>query len=255
METHPQSIQTRTDTTIASSKHRHIVETILWSLGLVILAVASDLVHFHPGPWPFDLQAAHFVQQLPFPSWLVAIIRFFSIYNNPLFEIIAAVLAVIALALFRKFQQAIFIALGTGIANTLDGLLTLVVGRPRPSSQLIHVYLPEPFRSFPSGHVEYCVVFYGFLLYLSFTKPAREWRYRWLLIPVQIYAILNILIVGYSRVEAGAHWLTDVLAGYLSGALMLTALIFLYLWTTNALARRRARKQQQQAVTPFNRVS
>lgn len=248
MATHPQGIQTLNQTPAAGSKPRHIAEAVLWSIGLLILAIASDLVHFHPGPWPFDLQATISVQQFQRPSWVVAITRFVSISNNPIGEIIAVLLAVIALSLFRKFLQAIVVALGVGIANTLDGLLTLIVGRPRPSSPLIHVYLPEPFRSFPSGHVEYCVVFYGFLLYLSFSKPVRQWRYRWLLIPVQIFAVFNILTIGYSRVESGAHWLTDVLAGYLSGTIMLVALIFIYCWAVAAWDRRRARKQQEQSV-------
>ncbi len=84
------------------------------------------------------------------------------------------------------------------------------------------------------------MVYYGFLLYLSFTKPVREWRYHWLLLPLQIFAVLNILLVGYARVEAGSHWITDALAGYLSGGLLLFLFISLYCWTTDKLARRRA---------------
>ncbi len=136
----------------------------------------------------------------------------------------------------------------------LNAIIGYLVARPRPTSPPIHVYMPEGgIPSFPSGHVENDVVYYGFLLYLSFTKPVSEWRYRWILIPFQIYAALNILFIGYSRVLEGSHWLNDALAGYLTGALWLALLIFLYRWTLDKLnewyAKRQAEKsaQNQQA--------
>jgi membrane-associated phospholipid phosphatase len=86
------------------------------------------------------------------------------------------------------------------------------------------------------------VLFYGFLLYLSFTRPVRTWRYRWVLIPLQVFAALNILLIGISRVYQGEHWAFDTLGGYLCGALWLALFIFLYQWATSALERRHAKK-------------
>ncbi len=249
--TNPDSIQAQTPATRTDSENRqeahnsHIIGTIVWCIGFIILAAASVIVHFHPGPWPFDLQTTIFVQHLQFWSWVLACFTFVSLFNNPIPATIALVLWLFALSLFRWFQAAIFISFGTAIADGIDGLLSTIVGRPRPQSPLIHVYIPEPFHSFPSGHTEHCVVYYGFLLYLSFTRPVREWRYHWVLLPFQVFAILNIFVVGIARVQAGSHWVTDVLAGYLSGALLLYLLIVLYRRTTVYLARRRARKQQE----------
>ena len=70
----------------------------------------------------------------------------------------------------------------------------------------------------------------------------REWRYHWLLLPLQIYAVFDILAIGFSRVLEGDHWFTDVLGGYLEGLLLLFFFIFLYRWTTDWLARRRTEK-------------
>ncbi len=140
--------------------------------------------------------------------------------------------------------SALFIVFGTLVFADLaiNGLISRLVNRPRPSPLLIHVYNPEPVASFPSGHVEHTVVYYGFLLYLSFTKPVREWRYHWLLLPLQIFAALNILMIGYSRVEEGSHWLSDAVAGYLEGAIALVLLILLYRWTLKKLEERRAKR-------------
>jgi len=183
---------------------------------------------------------------------MLACITFVDLFNDPVPATIALVLWLSVLSLFRWFQAAIFISFGTAIADGIDGLLSTIVGRPRPQSPLIHVYIPEPFHSYPSGHTEHCVVYYGFLLYLSFTKSVREWRYHWVLLPFQVFAVLNILIVGYARVLACSHWITDAFAGYLSGALLLYLLIALYRRTTAYLARRRARKQQEHPAQAYS---
>ena len=119
------------------------------------------------------------------------------------------------------------------------------MGRPRPDPKVyhFHLYTPlVPFPTYPSGHAEHDVAYYGFLLYLSFTKPVREWRYHWLLLPFQLYAVYDIVAIGYSRVLEGDHWLTDVLGGYLEGTLYLFVFIFLYRLTLTWFERYRAKK-------------
>ena len=146
-------------------------------------------------------------------------------------------------------MTGLFISGGTAALDGIDGLISLIVGRPRPSSPLIHIYAPEPFHSFPSGHVENDLVYYGFLLYLSLSKPVRQWRYRWVLIPFQVFAVLIIASIGYSRIYEGSHWLTDVLGGYLSGAILLGFLIFLYRRVMQKIDERRAKRLTRQGVT------
>ena len=101
--------------------------------------------------------------------------------------------------------------------------------------------------SYSSGHVEHSVVFYGFLLFLSFIKPVREWRYRWVLIPFQVYAVFDILTIGFSRIVAEDHWITDVLGGYLMGALQLCVYIFLFWWIYEMLTKRRAKRLSEKS--------
>jgi membrane-associated phospholipid phosphatase len=254
--------QTSDGTTVASGvKQQDAVQTrrrvvlTLWVLGFMLLAAASVIVRLHPAPWPLDLQTTITLQNLQLPSWVSTPIVWVSIVDNPIPSTIAfvawfVVLSLIGVVVWRRggspvpwFVTAIFLSPGVVAMAGLDRIIANLVARPRPSSPLIHVYMPEPgIPSFPSGHVENDVVYYGFLLYLSFTKPISEWRYRWLLIPLQLYAVLNILVIGFSRVYEGSHWLTDALAGYLAGALWLVLLIFLYRWTLDTLTKRRAER-------------
>ncbi len=251
--------QTLDGTTLAASSKqqdaratqtRQRARRTLWVVGLIALLTASVIVHFHAAPWPFEVQTTTTMQQLQLWPWLSTPIVWASIVDDPIPSAVGfiawlVVLSLIGVGAWRRggspipwFVTAIFISLGTGLMDGLNAIVGFLVARPRPTSPPIHVFMPERgVPSFPSGHVENDVVYYGFLLYLSFTEPVSQWRYRWILIPFQVYAALNILFIGYSRVLEGSHWLTDALAGYLAGALWLALLIVLYRWTLDRVTK------------------
>ncbi len=267
--TNPRGMQSTAEATLPLSEERRdkrgwqIVQYTLWGIGVVIFAIACVIVHFHPAPWPFDLQTTITVQHLQLWVGFSALLTLASLMNDPLVSIIELIVWFVGLLLIgimawrlgkaaaRWIMSAIFISVGTSLMDGLNGLISLIVGRPRPSSPLIHVLMPEPYHSFPSGHAENDVVYYGILLYLSFTRPVREWRYRWVLIPFQVFALLIIVVIGYSRILEGSHWLTDVLGGYLSGAIFLALLIFLYNHIFNWLQCRHARKEAEKSLQAY----
>lgn len=88
------------------------------------------------------------------------------------------------------------------------------ISRERPSD--VAYYVVEHF-SFPSGHATTAIALYGILayfLYRHYQKHAQRKLLLWL-------AAVLILIVGFSRIYLGVHYLSDVLAGFLLGALWL----------------------------------
>lgn len=235
-----------------------IVACTLWIIGFLALVVASVIVRLHPAPWPLDLQTTIILQHLQahLPSWVSTPIVWASIVNDPIPSAIGYFAWLVGLVLIGVLVRrrggspipwvvaAIFITFGIGIMDGLGWLFGFFAARPRPSSLLIHVFMPvTAVASFPSGHVDNVVLYYGFLLYLSLSKPISQWRYRWTLIPFQLYAALNILLIGYSRVVEGSHWLTDVLGGCLAGVLWLVLLIVVYRYTLNRLTQWYAKRQ------------
>ena len=82
--------------------------------------------------------------------------------------------------------------------------------------------IKEP--SFPSGHVMFYVSAFGFLVAaaLANLRPSALRR--------GIVAVGGSLIglVGASRIYLGAHWPSDVVAGYLFGSLYLGGVLELY---------------------------
>jgi membrane-associated phospholipid phosphatase len=222
---------------------RHLIEGILWFIGLLALGTACFIVKQHPQPFPGEVDFSRSIQALQLPGWVFSVIMFYSSLNDIPPSIAATVILVVFMLIMRWWQQGIFFALTVLLANGIDALLGDFVGRPRPTAKLIHVHTTLTFNSFPSGHTEHDTVFYGFLLYLSLMKPVREWRYHWWLLPLQIFAVSAILIIGFSRLYEGEHWITDVLGGYLSGLVWLSLAIFAYRWVTDWRARRKAQKQ------------
>ncbi len=120
--------------------------------------------------------------------------------------------------------EAIFILLTTS-SNLLNALVKRLIKRPRPTKELVTVVrvINEP--SFPSGHVMHYTNFFGLLIYLLLTNW-RSGKLRNILI-----AICTVLIVfiGPSRVYLGAHWPSDVMAGYIYGGLWFGGIMALYL--------------------------
>jgi membrane-associated phospholipid phosphatase len=132
--------------------------------------------------------------------------------------IIASVAICTALAAGKRWRE-----LGTYLAivggnEILNLVLKLAISRPRPTFlPLVH----EPGYSFPSGHAQDSVVFYGAIAYWLWRsarnkKPANAWF---------ALAAAAALAVGLSRIYLGAHFPSDVLAGYLIGAAWLLVVL------------------------------
>lgn len=226
---------------------RRVAGFTCWGIGIIIILVAAVIVHGHPGPWPGELTFSRSVQSLDLPPWVLGPLTFLASLIDPVPSSIALVLWFAFMLTFGWFRQAAFFVLTVSLGNAIDALIGDYVRRPRPSAHLIHIEGTYTANSFPSGHCAHTVLYYGALLYLSLSDPVRKWRYRWLLIPLQIFAALNILLIGFERIYQGEHWLSDVLGGTLDGALWLSVGIFLYNWIPEVVEKRRAKRRERVA--------
>ena len=202
----------------------------------------SFFAHTHLKPEPVEVTVSKDIQAIGFPQWVGSFFRFLTFINDPTPDTITVVCVLVIFLLLRWFWQGLFFILVVCVGNGVDVVIGDLVGRPRPTGNLIHVDSKLIFNSFPSGHSCHMMVFYGFLLYLTFTKPVRKWRYHWITIPFQVWAVLNILLVGFARVWEGEHWFTDVLGGYLDGTIWLLLFIFLYNLTMQKVEKRREKR-------------
>jgi undecaprenyl-diphosphatase len=174
--------------------------------------------------------------------------------RNPTLDVVAAWLAwpgfppqsnvlfgalVLVLVACRQVLGGGGLVLAAGGSAVLWFWIAPLVDRPRPTADLVHVSAELPPGSFPSGHVLNLTAGLGFAWYLAYTLlPRSPWRTAvlWL---VPIY----LMLLGVARVYEGQHWPSDVLGGYLLGALWLWLSITTYRWLQKAFGVRRARRR------------
>ncbi len=145
------------------------------------------------------------------------------------------------------------VMLGTALLllNVSVGVVKLLTGRLGPQqTRLVHEILVGG-DIYPSGHVANTVVLYGLVAWI--TLRHRRW--------VIAGGVFVIVTVSLGTVYLNTHWFTDVIGGWLAGALVLLALPSVLpttqRWTDAAwsmvrayLARHRAARQPSPPAPP-----
>ena len=132
--------------------------------------------------------------------------------------------------LIRKRQVATMFAVAIGGALLLNDTFKLYFHRARPA--VPWSIGDETTYSFPSGHSLFSLVLYGLIAYSLASRRGGVGR-RVVAISAATALVLGI---GVSRIYLGMHWPTDVLAGYLTGAVWLCSVIWIdRRWRTQRL--------------------
>jgi membrane-associated phospholipid phosphatase len=132
------------------------------------------------------------------------------------FILVMTALSAAALAHRRSGYWLARLALSVPACVLLNEVLKYLFHRPRPA--LEHPLVKLQTYSFPSGHAVAATVFYGFaaILLWSFVG-SKVWR-----AVIGSVIVVVILMVSFSRVYLGVHYLTDVLAGMVEGVAWLS---------------------------------
>lgn len=120
----------------------------------------------------------------------------------------------------RRYILPLLIAVAGSQLFTQFG--KLIFHRPRPQTAL---YVEHSF-SFPSGHATIAVAFYGFLTYFLI-RETKKWGTK---VNLFCAGMGIILLIGFSRLYLGVHYLSDVWGGYLVGLLWLIVAIGVSEW-------------------------
>jgi undecaprenyl-diphosphatase len=163
----------------------------------------------------FDLGLSRAIYSLRTPFLTQIMLGATFLGSTPFISTLAIIVFLIFWLKNRKRSAAILVL--TLLASVaLNNLLKYSIHRLRPD---IAPLISESSSSFPSGHAMNSLVFYGLLAYFA----RRTVKNRWWRIIIDVSALIVVTLIGVSRVYLGAHYPTDVIAGFVAGIFVLLA--------------------------------
>ena len=193
---------------------------VISAIAFLVLAVVAHTVAY----FPIDLRVTRAVQAYHGQSFAQLMFVVSWLGFPPQVFVICLVTAAAILACGLRWEALVCLFAEAGVI--IGTLVKLVVVRPRPTANLVHVFAQLHSSAFPSGHVLEFTCFGGFLGFLTFTLTKSSLARS----TVMLALGLLILLMGLSRIYQGQHWFSDVCGAYLLGSLWLALSIKLYRW-------------------------
>ncbi|BAU52592.1 phosphatase PAP2 family protein [Mucilaginibacter gotjawali] len=206
---------------------RQIVNFVLGSISAGFVALTILIIIF---PHSFvDLKFSQEMQehQNPFLDATMKTASWFGYFPGSAIVVLGGTLLFF---IFKYRREALYVFL-TSLSGLVSSVIKLLVNRPRPTSPDVRIVQKVYEQSFPSGHVLFYIVFFGFLIVLMYQLKTIGKVIR---ISVASFSALLIFAIPFSRIYLGAHWFTDVLGGFLLGMLCLYLLCIFYFRKTAA---------------------
>jgi len=211
-----------------------VVALIIGAISLYAFISLAGGVVTNEGLAESDKQIADTIHAAAMPTGITLFTNISLLGNEAVWVISAAVLLYFGLR--RQWATVLLWIFTVGIGQLLNIVLKLTFNRARPVFS--NAFVNAVGFSFPSGHAMWSAITYSLLAYILIIHTASLAR-RILIVTV---CVLIVLLVGLSRIYLGAHYLSDVLAGFAAGALWVVISTAAF-----RLARRAANREVQPA--------
>jgi len=213
----------RLRTLIGDDRRRQRLLFVCSLVSLAIVSLLAFLADRFP-TLPFDLATTRELQEITSAPFLRLMV-FVSLFGYMPWSAITVAAGVLVVGLLLGWKDGAYLLILTVLQSLANQLIKAGIGRPRPLDTVVDVFVPVGGNSFPSGHVMFYTVFFGFLFFLVWTRLPRSF---WQMLLLVVIAGL-VMLVGPSRMYLGAHWLSDVIAAHLLGLIILAFGIEFYL--------------------------
>lgn len=190
-------------------------------LGLLVLLSIGAAIQSH---FVGDVYLAKNVQSVDASPWAKVMQLASVIGSAPV--LIAAATSVMIWFLYKGQRPESLLVIAAVMTLPIVSVVKELVGRHRPTEEMVTVWYDLDSLSFPSGHSFTAVVIFGMFFYVA---PLLV-RSTNAVAAIRVASITMIGLIGMSRVYLGAHWPSDVLGGFLYGGVALGFLIYLHKW-------------------------
>jgi len=201
---------------------RNILHWVSWAVTLaIILAMTAVLQDGRVYGWEIDFTS--WAQKTDYPEWLFTLTGD-NLTNSdaPQGAVIITGVCIFLWAIRLRIEAAL-VALSVPL-HVLGNFPKAIVERTRPSELIDGITGVGGTKSFPSGHAEFAITFYGFLVYVAmFYVHGRIQRALLILVWLGVAAS-----VGFGRIAVGRHWPLDSIGGYVVGIGLLSGLVWLH---------------------------
>jgi undecaprenyl-diphosphatase len=206
---------------------------IALSLNLLLLADFTEDVINSREFIVIDGFLAEFLFNIRFEPMAKGFYYFSLLCSTQVVTVIGIILCIYLLTkrVFHYVVGIISSMLGSGL-SIYFGKNIFEVSRPHEFA-----YYEEIYFSFPSGHAVISIAFYGLIFYLLLRR-ASSVKSR---ILISAFAVVFCILIGISRLYLGVHYLSDVLAGFILGALWLLLSISMIEWQEDRLKSKKDR--------------
>lgn len=210
------------------SKTLKKISIVLFIFAVIALITLAVLVHYH-NLFRLDIFLSRDLQTegdtASRRSLIFHFLVFISYFGKTTIAAVLVVGSALVFWLLKYYRETVFCLL-VPTASLINAIVKIIVNRPRPSEQLVQILDRQFDPSFPSGHVVFYTVFFGYIFVTMFIVKKIPF---WLRMAVATICLGVIITVSISRVYLGAHWFSDILGGYLLGFALLLVLLNFYL--------------------------
>lgn len=192
-----------------------LVLTIVFLIFLFLIVWISVITHAPLSSLNFPLFNLSQSFRAPLNRFWVVL----TLLGDPLNILVSGVIIASGLFLYKQKRATTHLLILIIVAVIFTAGLKHLYYSPRPTGTAFY----DSSSSFPSGHTLMSTALFGFLAFLSSRLVNKNLRLWWYF----LFCLL-IVLIGFSRLFLGQHWLTDVLGGWLMGSILFLLTILFY---------------------------
>jgi membrane-associated phospholipid phosphatase len=180
---------------------------------------------------PFDIPIERFIQSI---NWgpLVQVFTALDWIEGTRQQVLAVAGIVLVAAVNWRAAPLMVVA---ALSGAIYSITAMVINRPRPSADLVHVIRHTGSSSYPSGHV----AFFSWFLILLVLGLAVGRLPKAFVAAAWVAAALVLLTVCIGRIYLGEHWPSDIFGGLALGIGWTALALSVRLLSNPVLARKK----------------